>query len=96
MTEYSASTENATSKLTYKTADEDATVTVKLNGVTVTGSTITWDSDPSDVRSNVLELEVVDGDLSKTYTVSVSKEPPEENPGEDPGEDPEAGPEAGE
>lgn len=71
VTEYETETTNASNKLTYEKADEDATVTVKLNGVEQTSSTITWETGES--AENVLTLTVVDGELSKTYTIEVTK-----------------------
>lgn len=71
VTEYETETTNASNKLTYEKADEDATVTVKLNGVEQTSSTITWAT--GEEAENVLTLEVVDGELSKTYTIEVTK-----------------------
>lgn len=74
-TEYTTETTNTSNKLTYEKADEDATVTVKLNGVVQTSSTITWavPEEGETEAENVLTLEVVDGDLTKTYTIEVTK-----------------------
>ena len=61
VTEYTASTSNATPE------DSSAAVTLKLGGTAVT-SPVTWAS-----GENTLTAEVTNGDVSKTYTVTVTK-----------------------
>lgn len=72
---YTATTTNATNKVTYATKDPDTVVTIKLGGVEQESPTITWEE-----GDNVLTLVCVNGGTSKTYTVTVTK------PAEDPGD----------
>ena len=65
VTEYTASTSNAT--VTATPEDSSAAVTLKLGGTAVT-SPVTWAS-----GENTLTAEVTNGDVSKTYTVTVTK-----------------------
>ena len=69
VTEYTAATENATNKVTATAADETATVTVKVGDTEIeNGSSATWAE-----GENVVTVEVEDGTVSKTYTVTVTK-----------------------
>lgn len=73
MTEYTATTENATNKVTATAADETATVTI-MNGETevTNGSAASWE-----LGENVLTITVTDGNdpqIEKVYTVTVTKE----------------------
>ena len=65
--EYTASTSNATTAVTATPEDSSAAVTLKLGGAAVT-SPVTWAS-----GENTLTVEVTNGDVSKTYTVTVTK-----------------------
>lgn len=67
VTEYAASTSNATNTVTATPEAEGASVTMKLSGSTVT-SPVTWET-----GENELTIEVTNGDVSKTYTVTVTK-----------------------
>lgn len=67
VTEYAASTSNATTAVTATPEDDNATVVLKLGGTTVT-SPVTWAS-----GENTLTAEVTNGAASKIYTVTVTK-----------------------
>ena len=67
VTEYSANITTATSSLTATPESTGATVVTKLNGVTFTGSTVTWTE-----NTDTLTIEVTAGGYSKTYTVTVT------------------------
>lgn len=70
VTSYTATTENNTNTVTATAKDEDAAVSVKVNGAAVTsGSAATWNT-----GTNTVEVTVTNGDYSKTYTVTVTKE----------------------
>lgn len=64
---YTASTTNASNAVTATPEDSGATVVTKLNGAVVT-SPVSWAE-----GSNTLEIDVTNGDVSKTYTVVVTK-----------------------
>lgn len=67
--EYAVSTSNDTNKITAVPEDEDATVTIEVNGEEIdNGSAATWED-----GENTVEITVEDGDLTGTYTVTVSK-----------------------
>lgn len=67
---YTATTENNTNTITATATDEDATVSINVNDTEVTsGSAATWES-----GENIVEIKVTNGDYSKTYTVTVTKE----------------------
>lgn len=67
---YTATTENNTNTITAAATDEDATVSIKVNDTAVTsGSAATWNA-----GANTVEVKVTNGDYSKTYTVTVTKE----------------------
>lgn len=67
VTEYTTSTTNASNKLTAVAEDPDSVITVKLNDETVTDMTLTWET-----GENEVEVKVVNGGTSKTYTVTVT------------------------
>ena len=67
--EYAVSTSNDTNKITAVPEDEDATVTIEVNGEEIeNGSAATWED-----GENTVEITVEDGDLTGTYTVTVTK-----------------------
>ena len=68
--EYSVDTTNATNTVTAVAVDENAQVVITLNGETEieSGSAATWVD-----GENTVEIEVTNGDVSKTYTVIVNK-----------------------
>lgn len=68
-TEYTAATSNATNKVTAVASDPRATVVIK-NGETeiVSGESATWAE-----GENTLTVTVTAGELSETYTVTVTK-----------------------
>ena len=72
MTEYTATTSNATNKVTATAADDTASVKIMLGETEVTnGGNATWE-----VGENELVITVTDGTgptLTKTYTVTVTK-----------------------
>lgn len=70
MTEYSANTTNATNTVTATASDENATVSILLNGTThvTSGTPATWD-----VGENTLQISVNNGAATKLYTVTVNK-----------------------
>lgn len=58
------------STVTATAKDEDATVSIKVNDTVITsGSAATWIT-----GANTVEVKVTNGDYSKTYTVTVTKE----------------------
>ena len=67
VTSYSANITTATTLVTAVAADEDATVTKKLNGSVVSGNTVTWTDEP-----DVLTIEVAKDGQTKVYTVNVT------------------------
>ena len=70
MTEYTATTSNATNKVTATPEDESAAVTIMLGDTEITsGESATWE-----VGENVLEITVTNGEAEKTYTVTVTKQ----------------------
>ncbi len=73
MTEYTATTENATNKLT-AVPDSGAEVAVELNGNAVTAGSdgkyaLTWGE-----GENSVEITVTAGTESETYTITVNPE----------------------
>lgn len=72
MTEYTATTANASNKVTATAADDTATIEIKNGSTTVTnGSNASWS-----VGENTLTIKVTDGNdptLEKTYTVTVTR-----------------------
>lgn len=79
MTEYTATTENATNKVTATPTDPYATVKIMLGESTEieNGSSAEWE-----VGDNVLTITVSGGAPDTVYTVTVTKEAPEESPQE--------------
>lgn len=70
VTQYSATTTNATNNVTATTKDNGATVVIKNGSTTVeSGSAATWVA-----GDNVVTVKVTNGDAEKTYTVHVTKE----------------------
>lgn len=70
VTEYTATTTNATNTITATAADEDATVAITANDTpVVSGQAATWEE-----GENTVEVVVTNGTASKTYTVTVTKE----------------------
>ena len=69
VTEYSATTTNATNTVTATPEDEGATVSI-LNGSTpvTNGQAATWAD-----GANTLKITVTNGDAEEVYTVSVTK-----------------------
>ena len=72
MTEYTASTANASNKVTATAADDTATIVIKNGSTTVTnGSNASWQE-----GENTLTITVTDGidpTLEKVYTVTVTR-----------------------
>ena len=69
MTSYSANITTATTSVTATAESADTTVTMKLNGSTITGTTVTWTN-----NEDTLEIIVSNAGGSKTYTVDVTHE----------------------
>lgn len=67
VTEYSANITTATTTVTATAESVDTTVTKKLNGTEVSGTTITWTN-----NTDTLEIIVSNVAGSKTYTVTVT------------------------
>lgn len=67
VTAYTATTSNNTNSIT-ATAAEGVTVSMKLNGTDMTGTTATWVT-----GANTLEVIATDANGSTTYTVTVTK-----------------------
>lgn len=69
MTEYTATTTNATNTITATAEDEAAEITI-LNGETpvTNGSTATWSD-----GANTVKITVENGDAQEVYTVTVTK-----------------------
>lgn len=69
VTEYEASTSNATNKVTAVATDEDAEIVIELNGVEMDNETsATWET-----GENTLTITVTNGDEEEVYTVTVTK-----------------------
>lgn len=69
-TAYTAETSNATNAITATAADENAGVSINVNGDSLTnGSSATWED-----GENTVVITVTNGGSSKTYTVVVTKE----------------------
>lgn len=69
-TAYTAETSNATNAITATAADENAGVSITVNGDSLTnGSSATWED-----GENTVVITVTNGGSSKTYTVIVTKE----------------------
>ena len=69
MTEYTATTANATNTITATAEDEAAEITI-LNGETpvTNGGTATWTD-----GANTVKIAVKNGDAQEVYTVTVTK-----------------------
>ena len=68
VTEYTASTNNATNAVS-ATASTGATATITANGTAIdSGDSVTWHT-----GTNTVVIVVVEGSVSKTYTVTVTK-----------------------
>lgn len=79
MTEYTATTENASNKLTAVADYEEAKITVELNSVEVSAGsdgkyTLTWAD-----GENTVEITVSAGGESETYTITVNPEEDEQS-----------------
>ena len=69
-TAYTAETSNATNAITATAADENAGVSITVNGDSLTnGSSATWEE-----GENTVVITITNGGSSKTYTVTVTKE----------------------
>lgn len=69
-TEYTATTTNATNTISAVAEQPSATIDITVNGESVAnGSPITWGED-----ENTVEIVVTNGEATKTYTVTVTKE----------------------
>lgn len=70
-TEYTVTTQDATNTVTAVMADTTAEMKLTYNDkVVANGSRITW----ADGNKNVVKIEVKDGETTKTYTLTVTKE----------------------
>lgn len=71
MTDYTATTVNATNKVTATAASEDAEVTIHVGETTIeSGTSATWTE-----GENVVTIDVTNGDNTKTYMVTVTYYP---------------------
>jgi len=69
VTEYTATTSNATNKVTATPADETATVEILVGETEIeNGASATWAD-----GENTVTVTVTDGTVSKAYTVTVTK-----------------------
>ena len=69
VTEYTATTTNATNKITATPEDENATVTIESDDATIASDgTATWAA-----GDNVVTITVTNGGLEEVYTVTVTK-----------------------
>ena len=69
VTEYTATTENATNKVTATPTDENATVTILVGETEIeNGASATWET-----GENVVTITVENGEESTVYTVTVTK-----------------------
>ena len=74
MTEYTATTSNASNKVTATPEDPDAEITITVgNDPLENEASASWE-----VGENTLTIEVVNGTAEKTYTVTVTREAPAE------------------
>lgn len=72
MTEYTASTTNATNKITATPEDEGAELTIMVGETEIENEgTATWED-----GENTLTIDVVNGEETETYTVTVTKSSP--------------------
>lgn len=68
VTTYTATTTNASNGVTATAADNNATVSITLNGTALSGGSASWET-----GDNTLAITVTNGSASKTYTVTVTK-----------------------
>lgn len=69
MTAYTATTSNATNKVTATASDPNATIEISKGIAAIeNGSQVSWD-----VGVNVLTIKVTNGSSTTTYTVTVTK-----------------------
>ena len=68
VTTYTASTSSSTNTITATPSDESATVTITLDDEPITGTTITWGSE----ETQVVKVVVTNGTETKTYTITVT------------------------
>lgn len=69
VTEYTATTTNATNKITATPEDENAAVTIESDDATIADDgTATWAA-----GDNVVTITVTNGGLEKVYTATVTK-----------------------
>lgn len=69
-TSYLTTTSNATNTISVSAASSTATISILLDGESVTGNTITWGTN----GAHSLEIVVTSDDDTMTYTISVTKE----------------------
>lgn len=70
ITEYTAVTENNTNKIIATATDAAAEISIVAGGVAVDNkSAVTWQT-----GENIVKITVVNGDVSKEYTVTVTKQ----------------------
>ena len=68
VTEYTATTSNATNTVTATATDPDAGVVIAVNGNSIaSGASVTWEN-----GENLVEITVNNGGSSRTYTVTVT------------------------
>lgn len=66
---YTATTQNASNTITAEATDDDATVSITVNGSSVTsGQSATWQT-----GTNIVSIVVSNGDVTNAYTVIVTK-----------------------
>lgn len=69
VTEYTATTTNATNKIAATASDGKATISISHGETQVdNGSSVTWET-----GVNTLSIKVKNGAVTKTYTVTVTK-----------------------
>lgn len=69
-TSYTATATGASNKITARAEDSNAKLLIKLGDtVKQNGDTLTWET-----GENVVTVKVTSGDVSETYTVTVTKE----------------------
>lgn len=69
MTEYTATTSNASNKITAEAEDENAEITILVGETEIeNGASATWED-----GENTVTITVTNGTATKTYTVTVTK-----------------------
>lgn len=69
MTEYTATTSNASNKVTAEAEDENAEITILVGKTEIeNGASATWED-----GENTVTITVINGTATKTYTVTVTK-----------------------